>query len=100
MRTKQNLNLYKLKVKPSTKLPLKQETEKHNGTTTLEIAVFNITFSFCRFQKLSQLFISHNGPLVVSFFLIQFNIPFKIISLIETSQWVGWAKREYPGKTT
>ena len=34
------------------------------------------------------------------FFLIQFNVPFKIISLIETSQWVGGAKREYPWKTT
>ena len=32
--------------------------------------------------------------------LIQFNVPFKIISLIETSQSVGGAKREYPGKTT
>ena len=35
-----------------------------------------------------------------SFFLIQFNVPFKIISLIETSQSIGGAKREYPGKTT
>ena len=34
------------------------------------------------------------------FFFIQFNVPFKIISLIETSQSVGGAKREYPGKTT
>ena len=33
-------------------------------------------------------------------FFIQFNIPFKIISLIETSQLVGGAKSEYPGKTT
>ena len=33
-------------------------------------------------------------------FLIQFNVPFKIISLIETSQKIGGAKREYPGKTT
>ena len=31
-------------------------------------------------------------------FLIQFNVPFKIISLIETCQWVGGAKRESPGK--
>ena len=30
-------------------------------------------------------------------FLIQFNVPF---SPIETSQSVGGAKREYPGKTT
>ena len=36
----------------------------------------------------------------VFFFLIQFNVPFKIISLIETSQSIGGAKREYPGKTT
>ena len=34
------------------------------------------------------------------FFFIQFNVPFKIISLIETSQSVGGAKREYPRKTT
>ena len=33
-------------------------------------------------------------------FLIQFNVPFIIISLIETSQLVGGAKREYPRKTT
>ena len=33
-----------------------------------------------------------------TFFLIQFNVPFKIISLIETSQCVGGAKREYPRK--
>ena len=33
-------------------------------------------------------------------FFIQFNVPFKIISLIETSQSIGGAKREYSGKTT
>ena len=33
-------------------------------------------------------------------FFIQFNVPFKIISLLETSQTLGGAKREYPGKTT
>ena len=38
--------------------------------------------------------------LLYSFFFIQFNFPFKIISLIETSQSVGGAKREYAGKTT
>ena len=37
---------------------------------------------------------------ILSFFFIQFNVPFKIILLIETRQWVGVAKREYPGKTT
>ena len=36
----------------------------------------------------------------VDIFFIQFNVPFKIISLKETSQWVGGAKREYPEKTT
>ena len=34
------------------------------------------------------------------FFFIQFNVPFKIISLIETSQSIGGTKRENPGKTT
>ena len=34
------------------------------------------------------------------FFIIQFNVPFKIISFIETSQSIGGAKQEYPGKTT
>ena len=34
------------------------------------------------------------------FFFVQFNVPSKIISLIETSQSIGGAKREYPGKTT
>ena len=33
-------------------------------------------------------------------FFIQFNVSFKIISLIETSQSIGGVKREYPGKTT
>ena len=36
---------------------------------------------------------------IIRIFLIQFNVPFKIISLIETSQSIGGAKREYPGKT-
>ena len=31
------------------------------------------------------------------FFLLQFNVPFTIISLIETSQSIGGAKREYHG---
>ena len=33
-------------------------------------------------------------------FFFQFHVPFKIISLKETSQSIGGAKREYPGKTT
>ena len=31
-------------------------------------------------------------------FFIQFNVPFKIISLIETSQWVGGRNGSTPGK--
>ena len=38
--------------------------------------------------------------IMIFFFLIQFNVPFKIISLIETSQSIVGVKREYPGKTT
>ena len=37
---------------------------------------------------------------LIAFFFIQFNVPFKIISLIETSQSIGGAKWEYPRKTT
>ena len=33
------------------------------------------------------------------FLAIPFNVLFKIISLTETSQSIGGAKREYPGKT-
>ena len=40
------------------------------------------------------------GFMLGCFFLIEFNVPFKIISLIETSQSIGGAKLEYPGKTT
>ena len=36
----------------------------------------------------------HNVMSIVIF--IQFNFPFKIISLIEMSQSIGGAKREYP----
>ena len=41
------------------------------------------------------------GGVRMDFFIIiiQLNVPFKI-SLIETSQSKGGAKREYPGKTT
>ena len=49
--------------------------------------------------------ILNTAEIVVLFFyfvfvFIQFYVPFKIISLIETSQSIGGAKREYPGKTT
>ena len=43
--------------------------------------------------------ILNNGKQFLLFF-IQFNVPFKIISLIETSQSIGGAKQENPGKTT
>ena len=36
--------------------------------------------------------------LYIYIFFIQFNVPFKITSLIETSQSIGGAKRKYPGK--
>ena len=45
------------------------------------------------------LFVQYESEHVMPFF-IQFNVPFKIISLIETSQSIGGAKREYHGKTT
>ena len=38
--------------------------------------------------------------LLFIYIFIQFHVPFKIISLIETNQSIGGAKREYPGKTT
>ena len=38
--------------------------------------------------------------LIDFFYLIQFNVPFKIISLVQTSQSIGGVKREYPGITT
>ena len=52
-----------------------------------------INFKLSSIQK-SIMFI------ILLYFFIQFNVPFKIISFIETSQSVGGAKREYPGKTT
>ena len=50
----------------------------------------------CILNKIAQSFF----VCFLVFFFIQFNVPFKIISLIETSQSIGGAKREYPGKTT
>ena len=38
-----------------------------------------------------------SGEVPIKDFFIQFIVPFKII---ETSQSLGGAKREYPGKTT
>ena len=54
----------------------------------------------CMFDTAAKKTTKHVFCIVFFFFLIQFNVPFKIISLIETSQWVGGEKREYPGKTT
>ena len=56
----------------------------HKQTTRLLYIVYCYYFTF----------------FLLFFFLIQFYAPFKIISLIETSQLIGGAKREYPGKTT
>ena len=50
----------------------------------------NFAVIYLKFKQRGQTF----------FFWIQFKVPFKIISLIDTSQSVGGAKREYPGKTT
>ena len=49
---------------------------------------------------LFQVFVLMALSRTLYFFFIQFNVPFKIISLIGTSQSVGGAKREYPRKTT
>ena len=50
-------------------------------------------------MHMQSLQLNENGIfLFLFFFWIQFNVPFKIISLIETSQSVGGVKREYPGK--
>ena len=45
---------------------------------------------------LSYSLLLHHVSLFFPFF-DSFNVPFKIILLIETSQSIGGAKREYPG---
>ena len=61
---------------------------------------FFVCFFLC-FFFFAFPFAFENGHRFKNFFvLIQFNVPFKIISLIELSQSIGGAKREYPGKTT
>ena len=61
------------------------------------IQAFMVVLHTCNDEEDS---IKREGARVLTFFLIQFNVPFKIISLIETSQSIGGAKQEYPGKTT
>ena len=39
-------------------------------------------------------------PYMGNLLFFQYNVPFKIISLIGMSQSIGGVKREYPGKTT
>ena len=59
------------------------------------------TVDFSETVVASDLKVSRSRHLIIiNFFFIQFNVPFKIISLIETSQSIGGAKRGYPGKTT
>ena len=58
-----------------------------SDTETVLITVFDI-------------FAADNNVVHQIIFFIQFNVPIKVISLIETSQLIGGAKREYPGKTT
>ena len=57
--------------------------------------MYVITCLVCK----KSLYMKIKHETVIHFF-IQFNVPFKIISLIETSQSIGGANREYPGKTT
>ena len=48
-------------------------------------------YFFHRFKLVKQ-----SKYIYIFFFLIHFNVPIKIISLIEKSQSIGGAKREYP----
>ena len=59
-------------------------------------------FRFCKTKSvpLMLLCVTQYVMFFLLFFFIQFNVPFKIISVIETSQSIGGLKREYPGKTT
>ena len=74
-------------------------------TKAYNIRIFIFRFVFVFLIFLFSIFVSLAVALCdlvvdVETFLIQFNVPFKIISLIETSLSIGVAKREYPGKTT
>ena len=68
------------------------------GILSLHVMVIQLIASEKMHVMPKYLFITFS--LLFLFFLIQFNVPFKIISLIETSQSIGKTKREYPGKTT
>ena len=61
-------------------------------------------YSLCLSFEISLAFNPPSRPRKRSFrgdtVMYPFNVPFKIISLIETSRSIGGAKREYPGKTT
>ena len=58
-----------------------------------------VIFSY-QFLVIAYLLLMKYSSKEFFFSFIQFNVPFKIISLIETSQSIGGAKGEYPGKTT
>ena len=71
--------------------------------------LFKCILMVCENNRLCQLctkwYTMHFGALslykcVFLGFFIQFKTSFKIISLIETSQSIDGAKREYPRKTT
>ena len=66
-----------------------RERERADSQTDRQLTGVS-TRTLSRIKELSGRFFS----------FIQFNVPFKIISLIEASQSIGAAKREYPGKTT
>ena len=52
------------------------------------------------YRSVKKGMIYSENALFINIFFIQFNVPFNIISIIETSQSIGGAKREHPGKTT
>ena len=66
-------------------------------TKILNIAIVVLYFKSHQGNKLF-LRKDNNNYYCMIFFFIQFNVPFKIISLIETSQWVGWRNGSTPGK--
>ena len=72
-------------------------------TQSYYLSPYRFIFSQVLGNKIILVHFSGSSPLnhiIIIFFFIQFNVPFKIISLIETSLSIGGAKHEYPGKTT
>ena len=68
------------------------DRECHNHILQLYLATANTNRTNCdqiRFKPVCSW---------IFFFFIQFNVPFKIISLIETSQSIGWRNGRTPGK--